>query len=89
MSPPASGTGAGGEGAPGRAGGDAVSVRVNGEERALEGGATLGALVDGLGRGRRGLAVAVNEEVVPRSRWDETRVHGGDRVEVLSAAQGG
>lgn len=43
----------------------------------------------GDGRGRRGVAVAVNEEVVPRSAWDETPVRDGDRVEVLNAAQGG
>jgi len=46
-------------------------------------------MVDALGRGRKGVAVAVNEEIVPRSRWDATTLHDGDRVEVLTAAQGG
>lgn len=66
-----------------------MNVLLNGEPRALDSGATVGALVDALGRGRRGLAVAVNEEVVPRSRWDEIRLEDGDRLEVLTAAQGG
>jgi sulfur carrier protein len=35
------------------------------------------------------VAVAVNGEVVPRSRWTETALADGDSVEVLSAAQGG
>ena len=37
----------------------------------------------------RGVAVARNEEVVPRSRWDATVVAEGDRLEILTAAQGG
>lgn len=66
-----------------------MNVTLNGEARALDDEATVAAIVDGLGRGAKGLAVAVNEEVVPRSAWETTPVHDGDRVEVLTAAQGG
>jgi sulfur carrier protein len=38
---------------------------------------------------RTGVAVAVNGEVVPRSVWSEHPLRDGDRVEVLTAAQGG
>jgi sulfur carrier protein len=37
----------------------------------------------------RGVAVAVDREVVPRSRWDDTHLADGQRVEVLEAVQGG
>jgi sulfur carrier protein len=37
----------------------------------------------------RGIAVAVNGEVVPRTAWAGTPLRDGDRVEVLSATQGG
>lgn len=37
----------------------------------------------------RGVAVAVNGEVVPRSAWGERRVADGDRVEAVGAMQGG
>lgn len=37
----------------------------------------------------RGVAVAVNGEVVPRAGWPDTVLCAGDRVEVLTAAQGG
>lgn len=66
-----------------------MMVTVNGEPRDLEPETTVAALVERLGRGRKGIAVAVNEEVVPRSAWDDTRINDGDRVEMLSAAQGG
>ena len=37
----------------------------------------------------RGIAVAVNGEVVRRRDWPTHQLHDGDRVEVLTAAQGG
>jgi sulfur carrier protein len=38
---------------------------------------------------RRGVAVAVEGEVVPRSEWDTTPLRDGQQVEVLHAVQGG
>lgn len=38
---------------------------------------------------RRGVAVAVEGEVVPRSEWETTRLRAGQQVEVLHAVQGG
>ena len=42
-----------------------------------------------MGKGRKGVAVAVNDEVVSRSRWTTTRLAEDDRVEILTAKQGG
>lgn len=36
-----------------------------------------------------GVAVAVNGAVVPRSAWKSTSLTAGDRVEVVTAVQGG
>ncbi|MGH8972329.1 MAG: sulfur carrier protein ThiS [Acidimicrobiia bacterium] len=66
-----------------------MTVTVNGERRDLDDGTTVAALVAGLALEVRGVAVAVNSEVVSRSRWDGTRLQPGDRVDVLGAAQGG
>jgi sulfur carrier protein len=46
-------------------------------------------LVQRLTAARRGVAVAVNGTVVPRSAWAEAPLADGDTVEVLTAAQGG
>ncbi|WP_250028610.1 sulfur carrier protein ThiS [Paractinoplanes maris] len=46
-------------------------------------------LVETITEARRGVAVAVNGEVVPRSTWDGRALTEGDSVEVLTAAQGG
>jgi sulfur carrier protein len=40
-------------------------------------------------RAQSGIAVAVNGEVVPRGSWPDTRLTDGDRVEVVTAMQGG
>jgi sulfur carrier protein len=66
-----------------------VTVVVNGEPSELQRGTTVADVVALLGRGPRGLAVAVNEEVVPRTRWSATTLQERDRVEVLTAAAGG
>ncbi|MHB1487081.1 MAG: sulfur carrier protein ThiS [Acidimicrobiales bacterium] len=62
---------------------------MNGQDQDVEDRPSVDAVVVGLGRGRAGLAVAVNSEIVPRSRWDSTRLAEGDRIEILEAAQGG
>ncbi|MEU6124338.1 sulfur carrier protein ThiS [Streptomyces sp. NPDC047123] len=69
----------------------AVSVRVsvNGEEREVAPGTTLDALVATLSTAHSGVAAAVNETVVPRAQWPATALADGDRVEVLTAVQGG
>lgn len=70
-----------------------VTITLNGEPRELEPGARVDAVValvagDRAGE-RRGLAVAVDGEVVPGSRWESTPLADGQTVEVVAAIQGG
>ena len=64
-------------------------IVVNGERRELEPGTTVAALVAGMGMAPRGVAVALDGEVVRRGEWDSREVEDGARVEVLTAMQGG
>lgn len=68
-----------------------MNIVVNGDARDVVDGATVAELVAQLGRdpSRPGVAVAVDEEVVPRRAWEQRRLHNGDRVEVVAAVQGG
>ncbi|MFJ2770172.1 sulfur carrier protein ThiS [Streptomyces sp. NPDC087300] len=66
-----------------------LAVSVNGEARDIAPGTTLGALVATLTTAHSGVAAALNETVVPRARWSSTALGAGDRVEVLTAVQGG
>lgn len=69
--------------------GESVTVSVNGEARVLTGPVTLDVLVAALTPAPSGVAAALNEAVVPRGSWSATTVSDGDRVEVLTAVQGG
>ena len=66
-----------------------MMVFVNGTSTEVVPGLTLGAYIDQLGRGRKGLAVAMGDTVIRRGLWDETVMTEHDRIEVLTAAQGG
>ena len=68
-----------------------MTVVVNGEARELTPGTTVRGLLDALEvpGGERGVAIAVDAEVVPRGEWDTTELDDGARVEVLRAIQGG
>jgi sulfur carrier protein len=66
-----------------------VSVTVNGEAHRWDGPLSVDDLLGRLDLDRRGLAVAVNGEVVPRSTWADRPVVDGDQVEILTIAQGG
>jgi sulfur carrier protein len=68
-----------------------VNVLVNGELKELEAGATVQSALAALALegGERGVAVAVDAEVVPRGEWPAHELSEGARVEVLRAIQGG
>jgi sulfur carrier protein len=68
-----------------------MTIELNGEQVEVLGDATVAAVVERLGAGgeRRGVAVAVDGEVVPRSEWARTELTDGQRVEILGAIQGG
>jgi sulfur carrier protein len=68
----------------------AASIRVNGQDEPL-GAATLAALLEekAVDTGQRGIAVALNGNVVPRAAWPRTPLRPGDSVEIVRALKGG
>ncbi|TYK47947.1 sulfur carrier protein ThiS [Actinomadura decatromicini] len=66
-----------------------MKVIVNGEPRDLPDGATVAEAVASVTAAGAGVAAALNDEVVRRSGWETTRLSDGDRLEVLTAVQGG
>nr|BFD85314.1 sulfur carrier protein ThiS [Streptomyces sp. Xyl84] len=66
-----------------------VRISVNGEPREFAHGTALDAVVRTLTAAPSGVAAALNETVVPRDRWPSTALSEGDRVEILTAVQGG
>jgi thiamine biosynthesis protein ThiS len=65
------------------------AVLVNGESTSLPPDATLAELLARLDLGDHKVAVAINRNVVPRSRYAATTLDPGDHVEILEAVGGG
>lgn len=66
-----------------------MRIVVNGEAREAAEGSTLADVLSGAGVPERGVAVAVDDQVVRRADWPRHRLTEGARVEVLTAVQGG
>jgi sulfur carrier protein len=63
-------------------------VTLNGEPREVQ-ATSIAALMSELECEGGHFAVAVNYDVVPRGKWDETPLNAGDEIEILTPRQGG
>jgi sulfur carrier protein len=68
-----------------------MELMINGEYRRLTDVGTLEELMEKLevDKDRSGIAVALNDSVIPRADWPATRVRTDDRIEIIHAVQGG
>ncbi|HEY1622691.1 MAG TPA: sulfur carrier protein ThiS [Streptosporangiaceae bacterium] len=66
-----------------------VLITVNGQARTAPLGITLDQLVAESTELTSGVAAAVGGDVVPRKKWAETAINDGDRIEIVTAVQGG
>jgi sulfur carrier protein len=66
-----------------------MRIILNGSTHEVSGQPCLAELVDGISNRVTGIAVAVNSAVVPRGSWANTAVNEGDRIDVVTAVQGG
>jgi sulfur carrier protein len=67
-----------------------ISVTLNGEALVLPVGATVVTAIRESGADvGRGVAVAVDGEVVPRGQWEALPLRDGQDIEVVRAVQGG
>ena len=65
-----------------------MRVTVNGEQREIT-SASVDALLAELDYEGAHFAIAVNYDVVPKSRWGETELKAGDEIEIITPRQGG
>lgn len=66
-----------------------MRVVVNGEEREVQGGATVAALVEQLELTSERVAVERNGRLVPRTEHERAQLSDGDRIEVVTLVGGG
>lgn len=66
-----------------------MQVILNGKPKTLEGQATVAELLQWLKRDPLLVAVEINEDIVPRSAYDGTRLSEGDQIEIVTFVGGG
>jgi sulfur carrier protein len=66
-----------------------VRLTINGAERDVSTGVTVDALLQTLAVRRDGVAVALNDDVVPRAEHATRQLNDGDRLEIIVAVAGG
>ena len=67
-----------------------MEVQVNHKSQQVEEGTTLNKLLQSLGFEEfRGLAVAINNEIIPKVQWDDRSLQSSDQITIIRATQGG
>ena len=68
-----------------------MNVHINGQLRSLNIGTTVQMIVVLFcgSESATGVAVAVNQVVIPRHQWGTTEIHDADQIEILWASSGG
>lgn len=66
-----------------------MNITLNGEAKTLPSHCSLLQMLNELELKLTNVAVVINEQVVPRSQWEETSLKGHDRIEIFSAVAGG
>jgi thiamine biosynthesis protein ThiS len=66
-----------------------IVIVVNGESRQTPAGTTVRSLLDQLGLNAGRVAIEYNLHILPKEKWDETRVTNGDRLEIVQFVGGG
>jgi len=68
---------------------EAIQIHVNGEIKQLELGTSVRALLDHLGLNPGRVAIEYNLEILPKTKWEQTQVAAGDRLEIVQFVGGG
>ena len=66
-----------------------IELSVNGAAKQVEPGASIARLLESLDLAGKRIAVERNGEIVPRSRYEQTPLAEGDRLEIVVAVGGG
>jgi thiamine biosynthesis protein ThiS len=64
-------------------------ITVNGEEREVRADLTLTELLAELELRSERVAIELNLDILPRDQWAQTRLHSGDRLEIVHFVGGG
>jgi thiamine biosynthesis protein ThiS len=68
---------------------NAIVIQVNGENRETTAGTTVSGLLAQLGLNAGRVAIEHNRRILPKTKWEETKVGAGDQFEIVQFVGGG
>jgi sulfur carrier protein len=66
-----------------------MKIEINGELKEFDNPINLKSLIDSILNNTKGMAVALNNTVVPQSQWADTELIEADKILLIRAIQGG
>jgi thiamine biosynthesis protein ThiS len=66
-----------------------ISIHVNGEQKEAPAGSSVRELLEQLGLNPARVAIEYNLQILPKAKWEQTRVASGDRFEIVQFVGGG
>ncbi len=66
-----------------------MKIEINGELKTIIDSVSLKILIDETVKDQKGLAVAINNSVIPKNNWNITTLNEADKVLLIRATQGG
>jgi sulfur carrier protein len=66
-----------------------ITIKLNDKQHQVAEGTTLNALMEKLGIQLQGIAIAINYEVIPKNKWNETILTDGMTLMMVQAVSGG
>ncbi len=64
-------------------------VFVNHHEKEIVQSSNITELIEELALSSKGIAIAINNQVVPKSTWENTAIEAGMHITIIKATQGG
>ncbi len=67
-----------------------MEITINNQTQSVTEGITVQAIVSAqLGEKQKGVAVAINNSVIPKQEWEQTLINNNDNILIIKATQGG
>tara|TARA_R110002072_G_scaffold16048_1_gene63449 strand:- start:30966 stop:31184 length:219 start_codon:yes stop_codon:yes gene_type:complete len=68
---------------------DKIEVTVNDNKHSFREEETLQSVISKLSITENGIAIAINEQIIPKKKWTTTQLNNNDKILVIKATQGG
>ncbi|MFT6715378.1 MAG: sulfur carrier protein [Saprospiraceae bacterium] len=66
-----------------------LSIKLNGNDQEMQDDISLLKAVESLNIPQNGIAIAVNQQIITKSNWENTSLNNNDEILIIKATQGG